>query len=71
MVDDFMLMFGCLTLSTSQIILYMVMEELYWDEALILNPSQQTIAPAIVASNAFYHRILNFQQMVMFFRALN
>lgn len=63
MVDDFILMFGCLTFSASQIILYMVMEDVYWDEALIFDPSPQTIALAIVDSNAFYHPILYLQQI--------
>lgn len=70
MVDDFMLMFGCLTLSASQIILYLMMEDIYWGEALILDSSPQTYALAIEDPKAFYHRILKYQQMSFSFTTL-
>lgn len=70
MVDDYMLMFACLTLSAAQIILYMMMGNPYWVEALVLDPSPQTFALAIEDPNAFYHRILKSQLMADSFGVL-
>ncbi len=62
--DDFVLIFACLTLTTSQIILYILtMDETYSIETLILDPSSQILAPIPEDPEVFYRRISKVQRM--------
>lgn len=70
-LDDLMLIFACLMLIASQILLYMMMETIYYDEALLLNRNPQTLALAFEDPEAFYRRILRFRQISFSFLALN
>lgn len=62
--DDYVLIFACLTLIASQIMLYIPnIDDIYWIEALILYPSPQILASISKDPEAFYRRISNLQRM--------
>ena len=63
--DDFVLMFACVTLTASQIMLYIPqgIDDMYWIQALILGPSPQILASISRDPEAFYRRISRLQRM--------
>lgn len=62
--DDYVLIFACLTLIASQIMLYIPnIDDIYWIEALILYPSPQILASISKDPEAFYRRISKLQRM--------
>lgn len=62
--DDYVLMFACLTLVASQIMLYIPnIDDIFWIEALILYPSPQILDSISEDPKAFYRRISRLQRM--------
>ena len=62
--DDYVLMFACLTLIASQLMLYIPdIDDIYWVEALILYPSPQILASISKDPEAFHRRISGLQRM--------
>lgn len=62
--DDYVLIFACLTLIASQIMLYIHnIDDIYWIEELILYPSPQILASISKDPEAFYRRISKLQRM--------
>lgn len=62
--DDFVLMIACLTLTASQIMLYVPsIDDIYWMEALILDHSPQILVSISKDPEAFYRRISKLQRM--------
>ena len=66
--DDYMLIFACVTLIASTVLLFDVAETVYWDEALILDPSPATLAEAFLPT--FPAKIMHFQQKVFAYLSL-
>lgn len=62
--DDYVLMFACLTLIASQIMLYIpYIDDIYWIEALIIHPSTQILASISEDPEAFHRKISSLQRM--------
>lgn len=44
--DDFMLLFACVTLIAANVVVYLMLSDLYWSEELLLNPGPTILAMA-------------------------
>lgn len=69
MLDDFMLIFACVTLTAANGILFSLITTVYWHEDLILNPHPlATKTPS--SPSTFSARLLRYQQLLFSFATL-
>ena len=67
--DDFLLGFACVTLIASAVLLYVMLDTIYWDMNLILNPFSPATITAFLTPG-FFDRIRWYQQMSFSFLTL-
>lgn len=61
--DDFVLMFACLTFIASQVLLYIMMDDIYWLGAVTFDPSTQPPTLIFQDFKALHRRISKTQRM--------
>lgn len=67
--DDFVLLFACVTLIAANVILYLMLSDLYWDEELLLSP-WPTIEATARTPEQLFDRVLSSQKKLLCFLTL-
>lgn len=68
--DDVMLIFACATLIAANVILYLTLSDLYWDEELLLNPGP-TIKASTLMPGKLFGTVLSTQRTLIIIGALS
>jgi hypothetical protein len=69
LLDDYLLLFGYVTLTAGTTLLYIILDDVYWYMGLILNPNSPSTFQAFAAPD-FFDLVKSFQQLTFAFVAL-